>query len=115
MQPHLPRLLAIRNVEAKRPDGRAHTGANAVAEHETAIGNIVERVTGVDERRDSPRRIDPARRLEAANQIVPARNDCVAVFHAETFEGIAAHGRIAAGAKQKRRWNFLTRGAEYRA
>src|SRR5947207_8999034 len=112
MQPHLTRLLAIRDVEAERTDGRTYAGANTIAEHETEVGNVVERVAGVDERRESPRRIDPARRLEAAKQIVPAWNDCVAVFHAETFEGIAAHGRVAARAKQKRRRNFLTRRAE---
>src|SRR5438132_436519 len=30
MQPHLPRLLTIRNVEAERPDRRADTGTDAV-------------------------------------------------------------------------------------
>src|SRR5439155_20279810 len=115
MQPHLTRLLAIGNVEAERSYRCAYPRANTIAEHETEIGNIVERLTGVDERRDSPRRIDPARCFEAANQIVPARNDGVAVFHAEAVECIAAHGRVATRAKQKRRRNFLTRGAEYGA
>src|ERR1700747_2020848 len=115
MQAHLTRLLTVGDIETKGPDWRTHAGADTVTDDETRCRDLVECVAGIDESCDAPRLIDPARRLDAADDIVASGDGCFPVFHAETLISVAAHRRIAAGAKQQRRRYFLPRCAEYTA
>src|SRR4051812_43826639 len=109
METHLPRLLAICDVEAEWTDRRPHARADAITDDEAGLGNLVECIAGVNERRNAPVLIDPARPFHAADDIVAPGNGRFAVFDTEAFETIAAHRCVAAGAEQQSRWHLLAR------
>src|SRR5690349_5869797 len=101
METELVRHLAVGKVRPDRPDGRAQARADAVAERGLEQRLVVPRLPGVDEAGHAPAVADPVGVLGARDEHAPAAEDRRALLYAQAFEGIAAHGLVAAGAKKK--------------
>src|SRR6266545_4427906 len=115
MQAELVHVLSVREIHAKRTERRAHAYAGTIAQREVDARERIGGVAGIDERCDAPRSANPADRLGIENCVVASRNRRVTFLHAEAFERIAAHRRIAAGAKEERRRDAVTRRRKNRS
>src|SRR3954464_5208417 len=68
-------LLAVRDIDAHRPNGRAETAADADANCGIVAVGTVPRVASVDESREPPRLAHPVRYLRAADEHIAPADD----------------------------------------